>query len=197
VIRNLCGVLVAATLTIAVAFAGQAHGGIVPSCSQPLGQPFAPWLDYAKYTPVPNGSLESTTGWKLSGGAKLEPGNEPFRVNSPKDSRSLSLPSGSSATSPAMCVSLLHPTLRFFAVNSGSPLATLHVHAITTSLGVTTTIPIGVLVADGTWRPTVPLAFLSNLTALTPATVQFRFSPSGSGSGWRIDDVYVDPFKQR
>jgi hypothetical protein len=197
VIRTICGTLLAAMLATAVAFAGPANGAIVPTCAQSLGQPFAPWLDYASYTLVPNGSLESTTGWKLSNGAKLASGNEPFRVNSPKDTRSLSLPSGSSATSPAVCMTVLHPTLRFFATNSGSALTTLKVEAITTTLGVKTTLPVGLLLADGNWHPTLPLAFLSNLTALTPATVQFRFTPTGSGSGWRIDDVYVDPFRQR
>jgi hypothetical protein len=197
VIRNLCGALLATMLATVAAFAGPANGSIVPTCSQSLVQPFAPWLDYANYALVPNGSLERTTGWTLSGGARIELGNEPFRVNSPKDMRSLLLPSGSSATSPAVCMTVLHPTLRFFAMNGGSLLAALKVEVITTSRGVKTTLPIGLLLADGNWRPTLPLAFLSNLTALTPTTVQFRFTPTGRGSGWRIDDVYVDPFRQR
>jgi hypothetical protein len=197
VIRIICGTLLAAMLAATAAFAGPANGATVPTCDQSHGQPFAPWLDYASYALVPNGSLESTSGWRLLNGAKLVSGNEPFRVNSPTDVRSLSLPSGSSATSPSACMTVLHPTLRFFATNSGSPLAALKVEAITTALGIKTTLPVGVLLADGNWRPTLPVAFLSNLTALTPATVQFRFTPIGAGSGWRIDDVYVDPFRQR
>jgi hypothetical protein len=44
----------------------------------------------------------------------------------------------------------------------------------------------------------LPLPFLTNLAALTTASVQFRFTPVGLGtSGWRIDDVYVDPVKYR
>jgi hypothetical protein len=27
--------------------------------------------------------------------------------------------------------------------------------------------------------------------------VQFRFTPLGANSGFRIDDVYVDPYKHR
>jgi len=146
---------------------------------------------------VPNGSLESTSGWTLSGGAAQVSGNEPWYVNSSTDQKSLALPNGSSATSPAMCMSMLSPTLRFFATNSGSTLVTLKVDAITTVLGLKLTTPVGVLTGGG-WQPTLPLPFLSNLTALTTATVQFRFTPVGLGtSGWRIDDVYVDPVKYR
>jgi hypothetical protein len=195
--RNLCGALLATLIATAAAFAGPASGTIAPTCSQPLGQPFAPWLDYASYTLVPNGSLERSSGWTLSGGARIELGNEPFKVNAATDTRSLVLPSGSSATSPGACMTLLHPTLRFFATNAGSPLVALKVEAIAAVRGVKTTVPVGLLLADGSWRPTIPLAFLSNLTASTTATVQFRFTPVGGRSGWRIDDVYVDPFKQR
>ena len=26
-------------------------------------------------------------------------------------------------------------------------------------------------------------------------TVSFRFTPLGNSSGWRVDDVYLDPYK--
>lgn len=196
-IRNLCGALLATMVAAAAAFAAPAGGTIAPTCTQRLGQPFAPWLDYANYALVPNGSFERTSGWTLSGGATTELGNEPFKVNSSTDTRSLSLPSGSSATSPAVCMTLVHPTLRFFATNSGSPVAALRVEAIFAVRGSRATLPVGVLLADGDWRPTAPLAFVANFTALRSASVQFRFTPVGAGSGWRIDDVYIDPFKQR
>ena len=56
------------------------------------------------------------------------------------------------------------------------------------------------LAAGSTWQPTLPVALLANLTApplVTDGTtsVAFRFTPQGSWSDWRIDDVYVDPFK--
>jgi hypothetical protein len=54
-----------------------------------------------------------------------------------------------------------------------------------------------VLLAGRAWQPTVPLPFLGGLLSLTQGTVQFRFTPLGAGSGWQIDDVYVDPFKSR
>ena len=174
-----------------------ARAGLLGCDGQTAVQPFTPWLDPFSYVLAANGSLESTTGWTLTGGAKLVSGNEPWNVNAAGDSHSLSLPSGSSATSPASCVTLLHPDLRFFAVNSGSALSTLEVDAITTVLGLKVTTPVAVLLAGGSWQPTLPLPFLDGVLSLTQGTVQFRFTPLGAGSGWRIDDIYVDPFKSR
>jgi hypothetical protein len=182
--------VVSATAATSSATAGLACSG------QTYVQPFQPWLDPANYVSVQNGALESSSGWTLANGAKLVTGNEPWKVNKSTDSRSLYLPSGSSATSPALCVTLLHPTLRFFATNSGSATAVLRVDVLTDLLGVPTTVTIGVLAA-GSWQPTVPLAFLTNLTSAVSGSVRFRFTPVGAGSGFRIDDVYVDPYKQR
>ncbi len=174
-----------------------ARAGLLGCGGQVLVQPFTPWLDSLNYTLLTNGSLESTAGWTLSGGAQVVSGNEPWRVNAAGDSHSLSLPSGSSATSPSFCVTLLHPDLRFFAVNGGSALSALEVDATTTVLGLKVTTPVGVLLAGGMWQPTLPLPFLDGLLSLTQGTVQFRFTPVGAGSGWQIDDIYVDPFKSR
>jgi hypothetical protein len=166
------------------------------SCSgQTYVKPFVPWLDPDDYTLVDNGALESVHGWALSGNATLAPGNEPWRVGNADDARSLLLASGSSVTSPPLCVTLLHPTLRFFAMNAGSSLVSLKVDAITEVGGVRLTTPIAVLAAGRNWQPTLPIAFLDNLVAPISGTVEFRFTPVGLGtSGWRIDDVYVDPF---
>ena len=159
-------------------------------------QPFLPWLDPANYVQLSGGALETADGWSLSGGSQLVSGNESFHVNGAGDGNSLLLPSGSSATSPALCITLLHPTLRFFALNSGSPTSTLEVEALTDVLGTTVSTPIGRLLADGSWRPTVPLAFFDNLISPLTGSVAFRFTPVGPGSGWQIDDIYVDPYKQ-
>jgi hypothetical protein len=191
-----------AALVLVAALSGvggahQARAGLLGCGGQVTARPFTPWLDPMSYVLLTNGSLESTAGWTLTGGAQLVPGNEPWRVNATADSHSLSLPSGGSATTPPFCVTLLHPDLRFFAVNSGSPSAALQVDATTTVLGLKVTTPVGVLLAGSSWQPTLPLPFLGGLLSLTQGTVQFRFTPLGAGSGWQIDDVYVDPFKSR
>jgi hypothetical protein len=167
------------------------------SCSgQTYLQPFLPWLDPANYVLMSGGALETTGGWTLSGGAKLAPGNESFNVNSRSDGNSLLLPSGSSATSPTLCITLLHPTLRFFALNSGRRTSVLKVEAVTNVFGTTLATPIGLLLGDGSWRPTVPLAFFDNLISPLTGSVAFRFTPIGADSGWQVDDLYVDPYKQ-
>jgi hypothetical protein len=166
------------------------------SCpNQALSRPFLRWLDPTSYVLLQNGSLEKATGWSLTGGARLVAGNESFSVNSSSDRSSLSLPAGSSATSPATCITLLHPTLRFFALNSGAPTSVLTVDAIVKLAGIRVSLPVGLLLGGSSWQPTLPLPFLTNLLAPLSGTVSFRFAPLGPGGGWRIDDVYLDPYK--
>ena len=54
--------------------------------------------------------------------------------------------------------------------------------------------------ADGVWQPTAAIFFMMNMLAKTSATgttqVAFQFSPLDATGHWRIDDVYVDPFKR-
>ena len=173
------------------------------SCGpQPASRPFLPWLDPLAYTLAPGGDFETgATGWRLSGGAAVVEGNESFRVRSATDRYSLSLPSGSSATSPPTCVNAADPVLRFFKMNSGNPAATLKVEVTyQTLLGLQVTHPVGLLSqsASNSWQPTLPLPYLADLVGLlrlngATTTVRFKFTPQGSGSGFRIDDFYVDP----
>lgn len=188
-----------ALLALTLGLAGAAATGAPATASwtcpeQRYVQPFLPWLDPARYVLLHNGSLESTYGWQLAGDAKLVTGNEPWRVNRSSDVRSLSLPAGASAISPALCVTLFHPTLRLFGTNSGAAGATLKIEAITEIAGFRIAAPVGLLTAAG-WQPTVPLAFLENLASPVTGAVRFRFTAAGAGGRFQIDDVYVDPFK--
>jgi hypothetical protein len=165
-------------------------------------QPFLRWLDIGNYALMPNGALEAgTTGWRLTGGATLASGNETFYVHGAGDSSSLSLPSGSSATTSTLCTGATSPTLRFLARNSGSLLSTLKVEVLYTDMfGQQRALTVGLLLGGSSWQPTLPIVFLANLLSpplLTDGTtnVAFRFTPQGILSGWKLDDVYVDPFK--
>jgi hypothetical protein len=193
---RLFGLITVLVLAFTAMSAGGTASAAVTCPGQTYVRPFLPWLDPANYVLLQNGSLESTAGWTLSGGARLVSGNEPWRVNRKSDSRALYLPSGSSATSPPMCVTLFHPTMRFFAMNSGLPTTLLRVDMTTEVLGLKLTLPIGLVVARS-WQPTLPFVALESLASPVIGTVQFRFTPMGPLSGWRIDDVYVDPFKPR
>ena len=204
-IGRLC---VCATLLALVAAGGGTLASAAPAATTtgcgPLlfEQPFLPWLDPMHYVLAPDGAFEQgAKGWRLSSGAKVVSGNEPFHVRGAADARSLSLPSGSSATSPAMCIGVDAPTLRLFAVNAGSVLSTLKVEVTHRNLlGLTVTTPVGIVAGGSSWQPTLPLPLLANVLSLNvlanqTTQVSFRFTPLGSSGSWRIDDVYVDPFK--
>jgi hypothetical protein len=192
----------AAVATAALAAsAPTANAGLLvasaPDCSpKPVSKPFAPWGDQADYTLAPGGGFESgQPAWKLNG-ASVVSGNEPWKVRSATDSRSLKLPPGASATSPVMCVGLEHPTLRLFARNNKALLSTLSVEVtFETSLGLKASAPVGVLLPNGQWKPSPRLLVIANLLPLLPGEhtpVQFTVRSVGLGTWW-VDDFYVDP----
>lgn len=195
----------AATAIAATAFAASATAGIGSSCSgQVFEKPFVRWLDPFNYVLLPNGTFEAgPTGWALRGSAGVVRGNEPFNVHGPGESKSLSLPPGSSATSSQICAKLLSPQLRFFAVNRGSLLSTLKVEVLFPGLlGGTQALPILVpVLGTASWQPTLPLPFAINALALLSRDgsipIAFRFTPQGTKGNWTIDDVYLDPYKGR
>jgi hypothetical protein len=191
----------------ALALAAQpSHAGLLvasaPSCAdETTSRPFLPWLDLAKYAPAPDGGFESgARGWDLAGGATTVPGNEPFAVGGKSDKTALRVPAGGAATSPTFCVGLEHPTVRMFAKRSGgSLLSTLRVDVrFEDALGKTRSLPIGLVLGDGRWQPTLPMPIVANLLPLLPGAhtpVSLRLVPQGAAS-WLVDDVYVDPFKR-
>jgi hypothetical protein len=188
-----------AGLVAAGAFAAPAHAGVLTTSATTcddgaLTQPFARYGDTAEYKPV--GTFEDgTAGWTLTGGAKVVAGNETAHVNDAGDDSSLSLPAGSSATTPPVCVGLNEPTLRFFTRKNSGLLSTMAVTVhVQTSLGVWVTLPIGVDLG-GAWHPSLPMLVVANLLPLLPpdrTAVKFSFTPLLGGS-WQVDDVYVDP----
>jgi hypothetical protein len=170
---------------------------------RPLAREFARWLDPIKYTLVPGGHFEDgARGWTFSGGARIVGGNEPFHLRAAADDQSLHLPSGSSATSPFVCVELLDPVARFVTRNRGSAWGALQVDAIVRTGGRQAVLPAGLAVLLSGWQPSLPMLTVSNFLAglnLQDGTAQvaFRFRPTGLLSAWQIDDVYVDPFRSR
>lgn len=197
-----------ALATLAAGASAASAGVLVasaPSCDdQALSKTFAPWLDYADYTALAGGNFESGgAGWSTSGAASIADGNETFRVGGAGDSKSLALQSGSSATSPVMCVGIEHPTIRFFAKRRSTgllaSLSTLHVEALVELAdGSVAAVPVGVVANGGSWQPTLPMAIVANLLPLLPGEhtpVAFRFT--AVGGDWSVDDVWVDPYNRR
>jgi hypothetical protein len=194
-------------LTVALAALGAtttpARAALGVACPSPTSQVFAPWNDFAYYSYAPNGGFESgSSGWSLSGGAKVVAGNSPFYVHGKGERYSLSLPAGSSATSPPMCISLFSSKMRFFAANQGSASSRLKVQVIyrggvggvlslvTKTLGLS---DFGYITAGRAWQPSPAIGMLSGTLPLLTTYVQFRFVPADSSGAWLIDDVYLDP----
>jgi hypothetical protein len=187
--------VLAASATGAVA-ATNGGGGL--SCQGKSERPFLPWLDPAQYTLAPGGDFERDGGWQLKSGARLVNGNESFQVHGKGDRRSLALPAGSSALSPSICVGLGDPTVRLF-VSGGRPGSLLKLEALVPTAAGTLTQPVGVFVPGREWSPGIPLALLGNITGLTAlrgttTTLRLRLTVLGAGE-FRVDDVYVDPWK--
>ncbi len=194
-------------LVAAGASAIPASGAAGVSCPDPTSKIFAPWNDPAEYAHAADGGVESrAAGWTLSGGASVVRGNESFFVNRPSDRFSLSLPSGSSATTPPMCIGLLSGKMRFFTKNAGSPASRLRVQVVyagglggllgTTgqTLGVT---DVAYVTSGEPWQPSPEIAMLGGVAPLLTEAVQFRFTPADRSGDWRLDDVYLDPLKHR
>jgi hypothetical protein len=198
-------VLALASLAAASASPARAGDGSLLGCGHEATHPFLRWLDPLPYTLLPGGDFESgAAGWKLTGGARVVDGNEPFDVGGSGGTKSLLLPAGSSATSPTMCMGLVLPVVRYFSTG-GNLLSYLRVEAVYTdasgrqrSLDL---LPPGL--PSKSWAPSLPalqLQGLVNVLTLDGLTsnIALRFTPKGTlfGSGtWRVDDVYVDPWK--
>jgi hypothetical protein len=198
--RGLPGLLAALALAAvpAVASADGLSVGLNGCPEQTTSHPFARWLDGSSYVLAPGGTFEgSLDGWKLTGGAKVVAGSEPFAVHGAGEENALSLPSGSSATTPQVCVGVLDPTMRFFAANDGGLLSLMSISILFYPPGGgVITLPLGVNLGGKAWAPSLPTLVTANLLGVLnggKATVAFRFTPIGLGAKWRIDDVYVDP----
>ena len=152
---------------------------------------FAPWNDPRSYTLTPDGGFENAAaGWTLDGGAAVTEGNETFQVGGAADHQSLALPAGSSATSPAICVTKHDDVFRLFARSTGNK-ARLRVDVLYANgkRGKRT-----VLRGRDAWAPTRTLAVaIGRATQRGSATsiISLRFTPLAGN--WQIDDVYLDP----
>jgi hypothetical protein len=183
----------AACLTALAFTAAPASAGLGLSCPSATTNPFSPWSDYANYTFAPNGGFESgSTGWSLSGG-RVVAGNEPFYIHGAGERYSLSLPAGASATSPAMCISLLSGKMRF--VSRGDAGAKVKVQIIYRGLlsSVLGILDGGTYSANSSWSPSPAIGMLGGVLPLLTSSVSFRFTAVGGAVA--LDDVYLDPMK--
>jgi hypothetical protein len=177
--------------------AGILGTGSASYCDPSSSQVFQAWGDRSNYMLMPGGSFEDgTPSWKLSGGAKIVSGNEPYYLHSRSDRRSLYMPAGSSATTPTMCFAPGDWHLRFVGI-SRSRSSKLDVTVqVASLLGVVSVLDGGTVSSDGTWEPSPQVGLLlTNVGGLlTTKAVSFRFTATSGSS--QIDDAYLDPWKE-
>lgn len=193
--RLRAGLLLAVTagLVAVGATATPASAGLGLACPDATSKPFTPWSDYANYAFSPNGGFESgANGWSLNGG-RVVSGNESYYLNSSRDRYSLSLREGASATSPAMCISLLSGKMRFVA--KGDPGAKVKVQIIYRGLlsSVLGILDGGTYSVNSSWSPSSEVGMLGGVLPLLTSSVSFRFTAVNGDVN--LDDVYLDPMK--
>jgi hypothetical protein len=183
-------------------------GGVAGNCdwmNATLPTPFAPWGDDGQYFLMSGGDFEGDmSDWTLENGAGLVAGNESYQIGSPSDSQSLLLPSGSSVTTPTVCVTAQSPDLRLAVLKSGVRDAKLRVYLnFTDDKGNPRTQKLKDLAGSDSWTLTDPLKFLGPVNNILKrngqTTVSFTFAVEAKNdsqdAAWQIDDLYVDPYK--
>ena len=187
--------LVAAAFSVSTASAGGSLLGLNNDCGS-TSQPFAQFGDYRYYTFGTNGGLESgATGWSLSG-ARVVSGNESFYVHSHGDVSSLSLPAGSTAYTPKLCMGTTSTVMRYFV--KGSSDGSVRVEVVLRGLlgQVLGVFQVSRVSTDSSWQAGPPVLNLDSLLGLLGvSSVQLKFTTL-SGTA-QIDDVYVDPWASR
>jgi hypothetical protein len=199
-LRFLVPALLAATAFAVPAANAGLIGNLLNNCPTGGTKVFAPWQDSANYLLSPNGGFEfGSTGWSLSGGASVVGGNEPFY---PTGSHSLALPSGSTATSPTVCLGSSQLYIRMFGKDLGGTDSGLRVRIqfyglLNNLLGFK---DFAVFPGGKDWAPTSQvqssgglLTPLPVVSLLSSTSARIQITPLGSGSRWQIDDVYIDP----
>jgi hypothetical protein len=187
--------LAAALVVLAVPAAASAAG-----CpSTPTTKAFKAFGDNADYSLAPNGAFETgTSGWTLSG-ASVASGNESYKVHGSADAKSLAINPTGTAVSPALCVSVDHPTFRFFARRTGGTWGNLAVRLRwRDSVGNTNETTVGTIDGGpGTWQVSPQFKLATALPLWQSGqtlSVQIVFDPENYGGAFAIDDIYIDPY---
>jgi hypothetical protein len=185
-------VAVIASLALAAPAAASSSG----CSSPPVSKAFLPWGDLNDYFLAQGGDFESTGGWTFSGGARLVSGSEPFGATGKPGKTSLSMPDGSVALSPALCLTPDNPSIRFFARAAQGRGASLRGEAVVIKPAAQV---IGLGTVEGTvpWSPAEPMASGVGDVLSDPGrklSLQLRFT--ADRGTWQIDDLFVDPQKR-
>jgi len=179
-------------------------GKLLASADCGYGDPssrFAAWGDDASYVLAPQGDLSATDGWTLNKQATVVPSADPFSGAH----QSLQFAKGAEAATPAMCVNLDNPTIRFFIRDrGGNDKSQLKIDVLYEDFGGHVKhLTIAKLRAGSEWEPSVILPMYMNVLALASPSgvtaVAFRFKAEGlqKDETLSISSLYVDPFRSR
>ena len=174
----------------------------VPCADRDTSTVFARWLDPAQYFLASNGGFEQgADDWTLRGDAAVVAGNESFAVHDAADANSLSLGSGGSAEMRTACVGLLEPTVRLFVKAPRVLGARLRIEAtvVNPTSGLTLQTNYVVLggLAPAGWAPTTQILVPNLVGGVLAQELTLRITAEGAKATWGVDDVHVDPFRQR
>ena len=164
-------------------------------------QIFSPWGDPALYALAPQGDFAPSDEWTLDKEATVVTAADPF--SGALDS--LQLEKGAEAASPAMCVNLDNPTIRFFARDvGGNGKSHLKVDVLYEDLdGHVKHLTIAKLRLGTEWQPSVIVPMYMNMLAVASpegvTAVAFKFRAEGlqKDETLSISSLYVDPFSSR
>jgi hypothetical protein len=164
-------------------------------------QIFLPWGDEAQYMLAPQGNFSSTAGWTLNKQASVVSPGDPFTGTD----QSLRFQNGAQAATPAMCVDLDDPTIRFFTRDvGGNGKAVLKVDVLYEAFdGHVRHLTIARVKAGSDWQPSVVLPMYMNMLAMASpdgtTAVAFQFKAEGlqKDETLSISSLFVDPFHSR
>ena len=164
-------------------------------------QVFSPWGDPSLYTLAPQGDLLPSDDWTLDKESSVVVGADPYSGAI----QSLELEKGAEAASPAMCVNLDNPTIRFFARDvGGNGKSNLKMDVLYEDFdGHVKHLTIAKLRLQDEWTPTVIVPMYMNVLALASpdglTAVAFKFKAEGlqNDETLSISSLYVDPFSSR
>lgn len=198
--RQLARLLVAAALAAVAACAVPSGAAAATACTERLlSQPFLDWGDEADYFLAPNGGFESySSGWTLDNGARVGSGNE--RLGLTEGYKMLRLYSWGTASSVPFCVTDREESFRFAVRNAGSTDSTLDVFADVEWIveGEPQQMSVHLGTIDGattSWSPSPIFTYGRFPTSNADISIRFEASSPGSSGDWRIDAVFVDPFR--
>ena len=177
-------------------------GSLLAGADCGYGEPsslFAAWGDGASYVLAPQGDLATSDGWTLNKQATVVSSADPFSGAQ----NSVQFVKGAEAATPAMCVNLDNPAIRFFVRDvGGNDKSQLKVDVLYEDVdGHVKHLTVARLRAEDEWQPSVILPIYMNVLALASPSgvtaVAFRFKAEGlqKDETLSISGLYVDPLK--